>query len=254
MLIDSHCHLDRLDLTPYQDFADLMTQTQQAGIQHLLCVAIDLVDYPAMLALVEPYPFISVSVGVHPNTQDQPEVSIAQLVELAQHPKNVAIGETGLDYFRCKGDMKWQQDRFRVHIEAAKQAKKPLIIHTREARKDTLAILKTENAQEIGGVLHCFSEDWQTAKAAIDLGFYISFSGIITFKTAQQLREVVAKVPLDRILIETDAPYLAPVPFRGKPNEPRHVLKVAEKMAEIKGLSLEKIAEITCKNYTTLFG
>jgi len=253
MFIDSHCHLDRLDLKPYPDFADLMEQTQQAKIEHMLCVSIDLENYPAMLALVEDYPFISVSVGVHPNTQDQPEVTVEQLVKLAQHPKNVAIGETGLDYFRSEGDLEWQRDRFRVHIEAAKQAQKPLIIHTRQAKEDTLQILKAENAEQAGGVLHCFSEDWQTAKQALEIGFYISFSGIITFKTAAELRDVVAKVPLDKILIETDAPYLAPVPFRGKPNEPRYVAKVAEKVAEIKGISLEKLAEITRQNYHTLF-
>ncbi len=252
MFIDSHCHLDRIDLKPYADFDAFIQQTQQADIEHLLCVSIDMEHYPAMLKMIEKYPFISVSVGVHPN-DDHPEVSIEQLVELAKHPKNVAIGETGLDYFRCEGDLEWQRERFRVHIEAAKQAQKPLIIHTREAREDTIKILEDENAKAVGGVLHCFSENWQMAKKGIDLGFYISFSGIVTFKNAQELREVADKTPLEWMLIETDSPYLAPMPFRGKPNEPKYVHRIAEVLAEIKGISVAELAEITRNNYYRLF-
>ena len=218
MLVDSHCHLDRVDLTPYHgDFAGLIEASRDAGVAHMLCVSIDLESYPAMLALVEDYPEVSVSVGVHPNDFDRREPGIDELVALARHPKNVAIGETGLDYFHGKGDLEWQRERFRTHIRAARQADKPLIIHTRDAREDTIAIMREETARDVGGVMHCFTETWEMAKAALDLGFYISFSGIVTFKNAAALRDVAAQVPDERILIETDSPYLAPVPFRANP-------------------------------------
>ncbi|MCG6966950.1 MAG: TatD family hydrolase [Chromatiaceae bacterium] len=254
MLVDSHCHLDRVDLAPYAgDFAGLMQATRAAGVSHLLCVSIDLESYPDMLALVEPYPEVSVSVGVHPNDRDRREPSVTDLVELARHPRNVAIGETGLDYFRTEGELDWQRNRFRTHIRAARLAGKPLIIHTRDAREDTIAILREEDAAEVGGVMHCFTESWEMAQAALELNFYISFSGIVTFRNADELRDVAARVPDDRILIETDSPYLAPVPYRGKPNEPRYVDKVAETIAGLRGVSREQLARQTGDNFFRLF-
>jgi len=254
MLVDSHCHLDRVDLTPYHnDFDAMLKATAEAGVGHMLCVSIDLEAYPQMLALVERHPNISVSVGVHPNEPDRRDPEPDELMELASHPKNVAIGETGLDYFRSEGDLGWQQERFRNHIAAARACDKPLIIHTRAARADTLRIMREEQASDAGGVMHCFTEDWETARQALGMGFYVSFSGILTFKNADELREVAKKVPLDRILIETDAPYLAPVPHRGKPNEPRYVRYVAETLAALRGLSVEEIEQITSDNFFTLF-
>ncbi|MET0107182.1 MAG: TatD family hydrolase [Sedimenticola sp.] len=254
MLIDSHCHLDRLDLGHFDNsFANLMEKTEEAGVGHILCVSIDLESYPSMLELVESYDNISVSVGVHPNDRDRREPEPEELVALAAHPKNVAIGETGLDYFRSEGDLQWQRDRFRRHIQAARLSNKPLIIHTRAAREDTIRIMEEEGASEAGGVMHCFTENWEMAKQALDLGFYISFSGIITFKNADDLREVVKKVPMDRLLVETDAPYLTPVPHRGKPNLPGYVVHVAECVAELKGLAAEKVADITGENFGRLF-
>ena len=254
MLIDSHCHLDRVDLTPYQnDFSVFMQQTREAGVTHMLCVSIDLESYPDMLEMVMPYEDISVSVGVHPNDFDRKEPTVDELVELASHPRNVAIGETGLDFFRSEGDLEWQRQRFRTHIQAAKASKKPLIIHTRDAREETLNIMAEEDAQQAGGVLHCFTENWDMASAALDMGFYISFSGIVTFKNAQELRDVAAKVPLEKMLIETDSPYLAPVPFRGKPNEPKYVSRVAETIAELRGISSEELMNLTSRNFSDLF-
>jgi len=253
-LIDSHCHLDRLELSKYDgDLSRALAKAKENKVGHMLCVSIDLEAYPAMLEKVRPFPEVSVSVGVHPNEQEGEEPTVEGLVELAQDDKVVAIGETGLDYFRSEGDLDWQRDRFRVHIEASKQTGKPLIIHTREAKDDTLSIMKNEKADEAGGVMHCFAEDWETAKKSLDLGFYISFSGIVTFKNAKELQEVAKKVPLDRMLVETDSPYLAPVPNRGKPNEPAYVLYVAEKIAELRGLTLDEIAGVTTENYKQLF-
>ncbi len=254
MLVDSHCHLDRVDLKPYDgDFSKLVAATHEAGVAHMLCVSIDLESYPAMLSMVEDYPEISVSVGVHPNDFDRREPTVDELVALAEHPKNVAIGETGLDYFRTEGDIEWQRQRFRTHIQAARAAAKPLIIHTRDAREDTISILREEQAEEVGGVMHCFTETWEMAQAALALNFYISFSGIVTFKNAAELREVARQVPDDRILIETDSPYLAPVPFRGKPNEPRYVEKVAEMVAGLRGVPVERLAQQSNDNFYRLF-
>ncbi len=254
-LIDSHCHLDRVDLSPYGgEFSKLVTAIHEAGVTRLLCVAIDLESYDDMLALVADYPEISVSVGVHPNERDCREPTIDELVDLAQHPKNVAIGETGLDYYRGDGDLDWQRQRFRNHVRAARAAGKPLIIHTREAREDTLAILREEQADAVGGVLHCFTETWEMAEAALELGFYISFSGIVTFKNAQALRAVATRVPDERILIETDSPYLAPVPYRGRPNEPRYLSKVAETIAQLRGIETAQLADQSSANYFRLFG
>ncbi len=219
----------------------------------MLCVSIDMDNYPAMLALVEDYQQISISVGVHPNEVERREADPGELERLAAHPKNVAIGETGLDYFRSKGDLEWQHNRFRQHIAAARSCGKPLIIHTREAKQDTIRIMQEEDARDVGGVMHCFTEDWEMAQQALDMGFYISFSGIITFNSATELRQVAQQVPADRLLIETDAPYLAPVPHRGKPNLPAYVGLVADCLAELRGSSREEIAAITGDNFRRLF-
>jgi TatD DNase family protein len=255
MLIDSHCHLDRIDLAPYQgDFATFMEAVKDSQIEYLLAIAIDLEAYPNMLALVTGYPQIAVTVGVHPNEQDGKDPSVEELVALGRDEKVIGIGETGLDYYRCEGELEWQQQRFRRHIKAAKLLKKPLIVHTREAKQDTLRILREENAPEVGGIIHCFTEDWEFAKAALDLGFYISFSGIVTFNSAKAIKEVAKKVPQDRFLIETDSPYLAPVPYRGKPNYPLYVRHVAEHIAELRGTTLNQIADLSTNNFRTLFG
>ncbi len=254
MLIDSHCHLDRLDLNPYQnDFACFMAEVKNCQIEHLLCIAIDLEAYPAMLDLVADYPQISVSVGVHPNVRDGKEPSVEELITLGQADKVIAIGETGLDYFRSTGDLAWQHQRFKNHIHAAKALKKPLIIHTREAREDTLKLLATEGAAEVGGIIHCFTEDWAFAQQALDLNFYISFSGIVTFNNAKAIHEVAKKVPAERFLIETDSPYLAPAPFRGRPNYPTYVRYVAECIANLRETSVENIAAQSTENFYHLF-
>jgi TatD DNase family protein len=254
MLVDSHCHLDRLDLAPFDDnFQTLLDSTRAAGVGHILCVSIDLESYPAMLALVEDHPDISISVGVHPNDRDRQEPSPEELVTLARHQKNVAIGETGLDYFRSEGDLEWQRTRFRRHIAAARLCHKPLIIHTRAAKQDTLRIMREEGADSVGGVMHCFTEDWDMARQALDLGFYISFSGIITFNSAADLREVAKKVPRERLLIETDSPYLAPIPHRGKSNIPAYVGYVADKVAELRGVTREQVEALTTGNFNRLF-
>ncbi|MDD5579723.1 MAG: TatD family hydrolase [Methylobacter sp.] len=254
MLIDSHCHLDRIDLKPYQnDFGCFIQEAENSQIDHMLCIAIDLESYPAMLDLVSGYPQISVTVGVHPNTQDGNDPSVDELVALGSQDKVIGIGETGLDYFRSEGDLGWQQQRFRNHINAAKILKKPLIIHTREAKQDTLRILEEERAGEVGGIIHCFTEDWEFAQKALDLNFYISFSGIVTFNNAKEIKAVAKKVPADRFLIETDSPYLAPMPFRGKANYPMYVRYVAEHIAELRGTTLNQIADLSTKNFNSLF-
>lgn len=254
MLVDSHCHLDRVSLKAYdKSFSRFMTETLSSGVGRMLCVAIDLEHYPKMRALVEPYPQVSVSVGVHPNEVNRHEPEVEELVALAADPRNVAIGETGLDYYRSEGDLAWQHQRFRNHIAAAKACGKPLIIHTREARADTLRILREEGARDVGGVLHCFTEDWDMASQALDLGFYISFSGIITFPGSDELRQVAARLPLDRMLIETDSPYLTPVPHRGRPNEPKYVTHVAQRIAELRSLEADTLVSATHDNFQRLF-
>jgi len=255
MLIDSHCHLDRVDLKPYGgDFSRFVEETLAQGIGHMLCVSISLEKWPGMMGLLEGHDAISASVGVHPNERECHEPTQDELAERAAHPKVVAIGETGLDYFRSEGDLSWQHERFRTHIRAAKATGKPLIIHTRESREDTLRILKEEGAKDVGGVLHCFTEDWETARQALDLNFYISFSGIVTFRNAEPIQDAARKIPRDRYLVETDSPYLAPIPFRGKPNYPHYVRKVAEFVADLRGIPMEKLAEETSQNYLRLFG
>lgn len=255
MLIDSHCHLDRLDLAPYQnDFSRLIGETVESGVSHLLCVSITLEKYVGMRSLVDPHSEISVSVGVHPTEEHCEEPDIARLIDLADDSRVVAIGETGLDYFRCDASHQdRQQARFRTHIRSAIAVQKPLIIHTREAREDTLRILREEGAERVGGVLHCFTEDWATAEAALDIGFYISLSGILTFKNAAQIQDVARRMPEDRLLIETDSPYLAPVPLRGRPNYPAYVRHVAEFLAELRGESFEQVADYSSRNFRTLF-
>jgi TatD DNase family protein len=254
MLIDSHCHLDRIDLAPYQnDFACFMNEAANSQIEHMLCISIDLESYPAMLDLVSPYPQISVTVGVHPNSQECQDPSVEELIALGRPDKVIGIGETGLDYFRSEGDLGWQHRRFRNHIDAAKVLDKPLIIHTREAKQDTLRILQEEGASEVGGIIHCFTEDWEFAKKALDLNFYISFSGIVTFNSAKEIQEVAKKVPADRFLIETDSPYLAPVPFRGRPNYPIYVRYVAEQLAKLRGTTINEIAALSTENFYRLF-
>lgn len=254
MFIDSHCHLDRIDLTPYRgDFAEFVKDAERQNIRHMLCIAIDLESYPAMHKLVAAYENISLSVGVHPNATEGREPSVDDLLALAADDKVIAIGETGLDYFRSEGDLDWQRQRFKNHIQVAKTLKKPLIIHTREAGHDALDVLKQEGADQVGGIIHCFTEDWAYAEKALDLNFYISFSGIVTFKNALAIKDVAQRVPADRFLIETDSPYLAPVPFRGKPNYPTYVRHVAEHIAELRGTTLEEIARLSRENFYRLF-
>lgn len=226
-------------------------RSNQVG--HALCVSVTLDKFPEVLAIAEQYPNIYASVGVHPDYEDITEPTVQGLVELANHPRVVAIGETGLDYFRLTGDLSWQRERFRTHIRAARQTGKPLIIHTRNAAEDTIKIMQEEGAAEVGGVMHCFTESWEVAQAAIAMGFYISFSGIVTFKNAQALKDVAQKVPLASMLVETDSPYLAPIPFRGKTNQPAYVRHVAEEIARLREQPLQQIMDATTANFFKLF-
>ncbi len=254
MLVDSHCHLDRLDLEPYDgQLQGALDKANEQGVSHFLCVCIDLEHFDDVLNPAKEHKNIFASVGVHPNEDEGHDPSAEELLKLAAHEKVIAIGETGLDYFRSEGDLEWQRDRFRQHIAASKQSEKPLIIHMRDATEDTLRIMKEEDAGEVGGVMHCFVEDWETAKRALDLNFYISFSGIVTFNSAKELKEVAKKMPKEKMLVETDSPYLAPVPFRGKPNQPAYVKHVAEHIAELRGVRLEEVGEVTTENFFNLF-
>lgn len=259
MYIDSHCHLSFPELAG--DIDGVLARMAAAGVSGALNICVTLEEFPRVRALAEKHPHIWCSVGVHP---DYPagasehgapieEPTVDRLVQLADHPKVVAIGETGLDYYRLKEPLDWQRDRFRTHIRAARQIRKPLVIHTRAASDDTLRLMREEGAAEVGGVMHCFTESWEVAKAALDLGFHISFSGIVTFKNAIELQAVAARVPLDRLLIETDAPYLAPTPHRGKVNEPGYVPHVAAKIGALRGLEPSLIAVESARNFTRLF-
>lgn len=252
MFIDSHCHLD------FEDFqgrhAELLERMATNAVTHALVISVNLRDFPAVRALAEQHPNLYATVGVHPDYEDVEEPDVARLVELGRHPRIVAVGETGLDYYRLQGDLEWQRQRFRTHIRAARELGKPLVIHTRSSAEDTLRIMREEGAADVGGVLHCFTETQAVAEAAIDMGFYISFSGIVTFKKAQELRDVARAIPLDRMLIETDAPYLTPVPFRGKTNEPAFVRHVAECIAAERGLALAEVGAATSANFRRLFG
>lgn len=254
-LVDSHCHLDRLDLAPFDgQLANALQAAAGQGVGHMLCVCIDLEHFDDVLQPARQYDTVSASVGVHPNETEGREPTLEELVTLAQDEQVVAIGETGLDYFRSEGDLEWQRQRFRIHIAAARQAGKPLIIHMREAAEDTLRILREEKADEIGGVMHCFTENREVARQALELNFLISFSGIVTFNSAKELQEVAKMVPLDRMLVETDSPYLAPVPYRGKSNQPAYVRQVAEQVAALRQIDLAEIAAATTRNYFSLFG
>lgn len=252
--VDSHCHLDRLNLDAHGgDFAAMMAASEEAGVSHMLCIGVDLETFPNVQALAEQYPHVFASVGVHPLYKESREPSVAELLERAAHPKVIAIGETGLDYFYAKEERDWQKRYFIAHIQAARETGLPLVVHTRGAKDDTLNLLREHGGGEVKGVLHCFTEDLDMALQAIDLGFYISISGIVTFRNAQSLRDTVKVLPIEKLLIETDSPWLAPVPFRGKPNEPRFVANVAECVAELKGVTVEELGQITADNFFTLF-
>jgi TatD DNase family protein len=251
MLIDSHCHID------FEEYAgripQILEDMARNQVTHALCVCVNLADFPRVLALAESHSQLFASVGVHPDQVEDASPKVNDLIERARHAKIVAIGETGLDYYRQNGDLEWQRARFRTHIRAARECGKPLIIHTREAGEDTLRIMREEGASQTGGVMHCFTETLELARAAIELNFYISFSGIVTFKNALAIKEVAKSVPLERMLIETDSPYLAPVPQRGKTNQPGWVRHVAEEIARLRGISLEAVAEATTANFFRLF-
>ncbi len=251
MLVDSHCHLNFPELS--QNLTHIKSAMQENNVGHALCISVTLPDFPQVLALAEANHNFYATVGVHPDYEDIEEPSVEQLVLLADHPKIVGIGETGLDYFRLTGDLEWQRQRFRNHIRAAVVCGKPLIIHTRNAADDTLRIMREEGAQQVGGVMHCFTESLDVALEAISLGFYISFSGIVTFKNAVALKEVAKQVPLDRILVETDSPYLAPIPFRGKINQPSYVKYVAEEVAKLRNIDFETFSSATTQNFFRLF-
>ena len=251
MLVDSHCHLDFPDLIEHE--AAMLQRMAENGVTHALCVAVKLETLPGVLGLAERHANLFASVGVHPDYTDTPEPTVADLVAKAATPKVVAIGETGLDYYRLEGDLEWQRERFRRHIRAARECGKPLVIHTRSAAADTLRIMREERAGEAGGVMHCFTETWDVAQGALDLGFHISFSGIVTFKNAVALKDVARRVPLDRMLIETDSPYLAPVPHRGKQNQPAWVRFVGEEVARLRDLPLATVAQATTGNFFRLF-
>lgn len=253
MYIDSHCHLNFPDLRA--QLPDVLERMRAAGVGHALVVSVNLRDWPGLMELVEQHPFLRASVGVHPDNDpeddDGAEPTLDDLVSRAEHPRVVAIGETGLDYYRLGEPLEWQRERFRTHIRAAHATGLPLIIHTRAAAEDTLRLMREERAP--GGVMHCFTESWEVAQAAMDLGFHISISGIVTFKSAAQIQDVARRVPLDRLLIETDSPYLAPVPYRGKMNDPSRVVHVAEKIAELRGVSVAEIERASAENYWRLF-
>jgi len=256
MFIDSHCHLD---FPEFQSrLPEVLANMKAARVEHALCVSVDIPDFPNVLKLAQENPHLYASVGVHPDYEDTPEPSFEFLVDTARkHSKIVAIGETGLDYYRM-GDrsydsLEWQRNRFRTHIRAAVATQKPLIVHTRSASEDTIRILKEEGADQIGGVMHCFTESYEVAKAAMDMDFYISFSGIVTFKSAKDLQETCKRIPIERMLIETDSPYLAPIPYRGKLNEPAWVAKVAEFVATLKGIPLEELGKKTSNNFFQCF-
>ena len=251
MLVDSHCHLD---FDEYRDrVPEVLAEMAAAGVSHALCISVTLTEFPRVRALAEAHERLFATVGVHPDYPDEQPVSVEELVRLADHPRVLAIGETGLDYYRLHGDLEWQRERFRTHIRAARACGKPLVVHTRAAADDTLRILREERAGEVGGVMHCFTETLEVARAAVDLGFMISFSGIVTFKNAEELRLTAKSLPLERILVETDAPYLAPVPHRGKTNQPAYVRFVAAELARVRGEASDTIAAATTRNFGRLF-
>lgn len=252
MLVDSHCHLDFPELR--EDLAGVVSRMGDNGVTHALTISTTLETFPAVRDVARALPNVWCTAGVHPDERrDGREVTLEELVAMAADPEVVGIGETGLDYFRVEGDTEWQRERFRTHIRAARATRKPLVIHTRAAAADTLAIMREEGAGEVGGVMHCFTETWDVAEAAMAQGFHISFSGIVTFKNAKDLKEVAARVPLERMLVETDSPYLAPVPHRGKPNQPAFVKHVAEEVARLRGIGFDEVAAATTRNFFSLF-
>jgi len=251
MLVDSHCHLDFPDLA--KRMPDVLQRMQENQVDLAVCIGVNLEDFPQVIALAEQYVQLYATVGVHPEYTDVEEPDEDRILTLAAHPKVIAIGETGLDYYWQKDQPEWQRDRFRTHIRAAKRCGKPLVVHTRDSASDTLRVLKEEGADAVGGVMHCFTENWDIACRALDLGFYLSFSGIVTFKNAAIVKEVAQKCPLDRLLVETDSPYLAPAPYRGKPNEPAYVKYVAEEIARLRGLAVDAVHEATTDNFFSLF-
>jgi len=251
MYVDSHCHLNFPELAA--DLPAILDRMAANQVTHALVVSVNMPEWPGLMSLVEPQANLWASVGVHPDYEDTPDPEPAELVRLAAHPKVVAIGETGLDYYRLSEPLDWQRERFRRHIRAARDVGLPLIVHTRSSAEDTVRMLREEGAAEVGGVMHCFTETWEVAQAALDQNFHISLSGIVTFKNAHIVHEVAAKVPLDRLLIETDSPYLAPVPYRGKINDPSKVIHVAEKIADLKGISVAEVAKASTENFFNLF-
>jgi TatD DNase family protein len=250
-LVDSHCHLDFPELA--QDIDGVLQRMAGNRVTHALCVSVSLEDFPRVLALAQAHDNLFASVGVHPDHDHGKDPSSAELVQLAQSPRVVAVGETGLDYFRLSGDLEWQRQRFRNHIRAARELRKPLIIHCRAAAEDLLRIMHEERAAEVGGVMHCFTESWAVAERALEMNFSISFSGIVTFRNAAEVRAVAQRVPIGRLLVETDSPYLAPVPKRGKTNEPAFVRYVGEFLAQLRDTSFERLAQATSENFFTLF-
>lgn len=251
MFVDSHCHINFSDFA--QDSDEVVVRMASARVTHAMCISVTFPEWPSVVALADRHANIYATAGVHPDYEDIEEPTITSLLERARHPKVQAIGETGLDYYRLQGDLEWQRERFRTHIRAARECGKPLVVHTRSASEDTLRIMREERAGEVGGVMHCFTETWDVASAAMDMGFHISFSGIVSFKSATDLRDVAARVPLERMLIETDAPYLAPVPYRGKRNEPSFVPHVAAAIAAVRQTDAETIGAITSQNFFSLF-
>jgi TatD DNase family protein len=251
VFVDSHCHLDFPELR--DDLPQVLGAMRDNGVTHALCIGVEMDAWPNVHALATAHPNLYASVGVHPDYADLEEPTVDLLVARARDSKVVAIGETGLDYFRRTGDLDWQRRRFRTHIRAAREAGRPLVIHTRAAAADTIAIMRDEHAGEAGGVMHCFTETWEVAERALDLGFHISFSGIVTFRNATALKDVARRVPLARMLIETDSPYLAPVPHRGKRNQPAWVRHVAEEIAALREVPVETIARATSDNFFRLF-
>ncbi|MGE8548494.1 TatD family hydrolase [Alcaligenes sp. Marseille-Q7550] len=251
MFVDSHCHINFPELA--QNLDEILAKMRRNQVGHALVVSVNMDDWPGLMDLVRPHPHLFASVGVHPDYEDVVEPTVQDLLDRAADPKVVAIGETGLDYYRLQEPLDWQRARFRTHIRASRESGLPLIIHTRSASQDTLAIMAEEDAARAGGVMHCFTESWEVAQAAMAMNFYISFSGIVTFKSAAELQDVARKVPLDRLLIETDSPYLAPVPYRGKMNDPSLVVHVAEKIAELKGISAKEVEEASTENFFNLF-
>ncbi|MBN6709837.1 YchF/TatD family DNA exonuclease [Haemophilus haemoglobinophilus] len=253
-IVDSHCHLDALDYENlHKDIADVVNKAKQRDVKHLLAIGVTLSRFEQAYAQLAPFQEVSLACGVHPLDLEDEPFDYQRLLRLAQDEKVIAIGEMGLDYYYSIENKALQQSVFAQQIEIANQLAKPVIVHTRSAREDTIAILRENNAQKCGGVLHCFTENWDMAKQALDLGFYISISGIITFKNAEELRDVVRQVPLDRLLVETDSPYLAPVPYRGKQNQPAYTREVCEYVAALKGVSVEDFAQITTQNFERLF-